>query len=107
MGFISTLVVLNDHLHEVGKDQEFGRKVERAVSSLMMKRPVWIGHHALAIETHHNSACVPVLVGRSMGFPLSVAVETNPGEEPELTLLKRLADKHGYRLARKVVPRGG
>lgn len=107
MGFISTVVVLNDHLHSIGKDSEFGQKIERACNRLIVERPVWIGSHAVAIETHHNSGYVPVLVGKGMGYPMAVAVEPAPGEETELTLLKRLADKYGYRLAKKPVTRGG
>lgn len=106
MGFISTIVVLNDHLHSIGKDPEFGQKVERACLKLIVERPVWIGSHAVAIETHNNLGYVPILVGKGMGYPMSVAIEPTAGEQMELTLLKRLADKHGYRLARKAVPRG-
>lgn len=107
MGFISTLVVLNDYLHEIGRDQDFGQKVERAVMRLSDGGPVWTGSGAAAIETHHNSGYVPVLVGHSRGVVLSTVVaDTTLEQDLEVELLKRLANKHGYNLSRKPTRRG-
>lgn len=100
MGFISTLVVLNDCLHEIGRDKDFGQKVVSAVQQLPGRDPVWIDSCALAVESHHNSGYVTVIVGRGMGYPLS-GFSPSPGEDAELSLLKALANKHGYRLSRR------
>jgi hypothetical protein len=100
MGWISTLVVLNDHLHEIGKDPTFGRRVETAVLKLYEEKPQDIGHYGMAIESHHNDGIIPVLVGHGGGRPLSVSVPWHAAD-PELELLKRLAEKHGYTLRRR------
>lgn len=100
MGWISTIVVLNDYLHEIGREPRFGKMVEDAVLSLSIKQPQDIGHYATAIETHHNDGIIPVLVGHGKGSALDVAVAWH-SEDPELDLLKRLAEKRGFNLHKK------
>ncbi len=100
MGWISSLYVLNDHLHEIGKDPTFGRRVESAVLSLHSSKPQDIGHYGAAIETHHNDSIVPVLVGHGKSRELSVCVPWS-SENPELAILKELARKHGFVLHRR------
>jgi len=100
MGWISTIVVLNDFLHEIGKDPTFGQRVERAVLSLYETKPQDIGHYGCAIETHHNDGIIPVLVGHGRGSALEVSVPWD-SKDPEMELLLRLAHKRGYTLRKK------
>lgn len=106
MGWISTIVVLNDFLHEIGKEPRFGAMVENAVLSLSHTKPQDIGHYATAIETHHNDGIIPVLVGHGKGTSLEVSVPWN-SDDPELDLLKRLAEKRGFNLHKKSKRRWG
>lgn len=38
MGFNSVAVILNDQLHEIGRDEGFGARVEQAVSTFGLER---------------------------------------------------------------------
>ncbi len=102
MGFNSTLVVLNDHLHLIGKDQSFGEQVERAVLKLSVSNePVWLPSGcAVAIEQHHADGYIPVLVGHNTGKALDFSVPCHT-EDMEMDLLRRLAEKKGFNLHRK------
>lgn len=102
MGWISTIVLQNDFLHEVGNDLTFGRRVESAVLSLHGGREneKRIGHYGEAVETHHNDGIIPVLVGHGQGRALSVSVPWD-STDPELDLLKKLAEKRGFTLRKR------
>ncbi len=77
MGWNTTVVLLNDALHEIAEDPEFGKRLADAVSLLAVnKGPVDVSAHgrrsihcnaATVIETHHADITVHVAVGQNYG----------------------------------------
>lgn len=109
MGYNSTLVVMNDALGQIEKDQAFGASVVAAIQKIRSRDhyiAVPSGSYANAaavIETHHSSTYVPVLVGANNGKVVE-GVQVTWGmedRERELELLKQLAEKLGYSLRKK------
>lgn len=103
MGYNSTIVVLNDALHEIEKDPEFGSKVAKAIRALSVKEgPIDIraGGHvnaASAVETHHADGINLIAVGGNCGTDLGYS--GNYRAQPE-DLLRELARKLGYQIVR-------
>lgn len=110
MGYNSTLLVLNDALHQIANDTEFGKKVADAISSLSVQNgPVYIssGGHvnaASAIETHHADGIKLVAIGGNYGQDLGYA--GNYRSTPE-EMLRTLADELGYKVVKKTRANGG
>lgn len=73
MGFNTTVVILNDALHEIAKDPEFGRKLSDAVLRAISRQDCPVRFHAgcsdagSVIETHHADQDVLVSVGWNTG----------------------------------------
>ena len=105
MGFNTTVIVMNDMLSTIEKDEMFGPKLADAVRTSVIERPVYVDRAtqaAVVVATHSSHAMLPVLVGRNTGIPSSGVVDWNATtEEMELELLKKLALKHGYSLRRR------
>ena len=107
MGFNTTVVVLNDALHQIAEDTEFGKKLSQACLMAHHQGPqdVSAGNHmnaATAIESHHASTLLPVLVGGNFAFPLKVSLyEPDHSADLELLLLKKLAESKGFYLRKK------
>lgn len=75
MGFNSTLVVLNDALHIIEKDTEFGKKVKDAILEKYSYRDrrlyISSGNHANVaevIEVHHADMKHIIAVGGNTGW---------------------------------------
>ncbi len=106
MGWNTTAVILNDGLDQIERDPDFGKNLAHAVLELNVKKPQYVraGNHCNAVmlvEHHHADHMVLVLVGRNQG---TVITEVSTGWQdpnPELTLLKALATKHGYQIRKK------
>jgi hypothetical protein len=107
MGFNTSLVLMNDCLHGLKDDKDLGEKIEQAVLKLSVEKgPIDIifggySGYFRAIETHHADGYVPILVGGNTGIVIKGASVGWSHDNPELDLLKRLADKHGFTLRRK------
>lgn len=77
MGYNSTVVILNDALHVIETDPEFGKRLADAVKRAVMGKPVGVAAHsasggiycnaATVIETHHADYDVLVRVGGNRG----------------------------------------
>jgi hypothetical protein len=73
MGFNTTVVVLNDALHYIERDPDFGKKLVAAIMSVgCYNKPVDVsamGHRnaASVIECHHADHDVYVKVGGNYG----------------------------------------
>jgi hypothetical protein len=71
MGFNTTIIVMNDALHHIEDDKDFGRKLAAAIKSIGYKltpQDVPSGGHcnaATIIETHHADFKVMVEVGHN------------------------------------------
>lgn len=104
MGYNSTVIVLNDALHEIRNDAEFGKKVAEAISHLSVDRKpidIWAGSHcnaATVIETHHADGIKLIAVGGNCGQELGYVGGYRSTPED---MLRNLADSLGYRLVKK------
>jgi len=73
MGYNSTVVILNDCIHDIENDPDFGKKLGRSIAKCFMKRePVNISsgsscNAATVIESHHADHMVVVEVGGNTG----------------------------------------
>lgn len=102
MGFITTLTANNDLIHRLPEYPDLGDAILQAIQKLPIERPVEVGHTGMtAIESHHSDYSEALLIGgHSEATQLGVAVHYGD-KNPELTLLTRLAEKHGYKLVRR------
>lgn len=83
MGFNTTVLVLNDALHHIENDPEFGRKLVQAIQAVSRGSQVDIssnGHcnAATVIESHHADYDVLVKIG---GNRAVVITENNQQDE--------------------------
>ncbi len=97
MGFVSTIVVLNDQLADIAKDKDFGKKVEQAILSLSMGKPVDITGSS-AIETHHADGIHLIAVGGNMGEDLGWVGSYAATKEQ---MLRNWASNLGYNIHKK------
>ena len=112
MGFNSTVIVLNDALHLIREDKDFGRKLADAISHLSLGPDV-VGRYgvdissgghcnaATAIESHHADMNAIVAVGGNCATQLGVTFGFHHKPESKLEILKQLADGLGYTLRKK------
>jgi len=116
MGWNTTVVVLNDCIHEIEHDPDFGKKLARAITSLSTQRYIaeqqgrsFIGadvsagmcvNAATVVETHHADGTALVAVGGNYGRELGTFYAYGD-EDEDVRLLKALADKLGYAVRRK------
>lgn len=104
MGFNSSLIVLNDGLDCIRNDKEYGSKVASAITRLSVHRgPIDIssGNHVNAssvIETHHADAMTVLAFGGNTARQLEGYFNW---KDSDLTIVKELADRLGYRLVKK------
>lgn len=109
MGWNTTVVVLNDALDQIAKDEQFGKKLARAIGEITMHRPhgvdVSAGNHANAatvIETHHADCTALVSVGGNMGvMQASTFGWCHHEPETQERLLRAWADRLGFAVVRK------
>lgn len=99
MGFISTVTVNNDFLHDLPKVSNLGRRLYEAVSKLQISRPVpldgYIG--VTAIESHHADYAQPILIGGGVEAMVIEGISISYMDmDPEIGLLRQLAEKHGF-----------
>jgi hypothetical protein len=112
MGFNTTVVVLNDALHQIAEDPKFGETLADAISGLSLhhandgRRPhVGAGFHANAatvIETHHADGLVAVAVGGNYGINLGYVggYRTDPDTpDGKIAILKNLASNFGLKIS--------
>lgn len=108
MGYNSVLLVLNDTLHEIKNDKEFGRKVNDAVLQLGRGKQVDIpsgccANAATAISCEHADVTQVIAVGGNYASPLGMLWGSHHTPESKLNLLRNLADEFGYTLRKKPV----
>jgi len=108
MGFNSTLVIMNDSLHEIAKDKNFGKKVSDAVQRVDHEKYVDIssgccGNAATVVDCHHADGTALIAVGGNcatvlMPYAGSYRHHTKEGQE---RMLRAWADELGFRVAKK------
>lgn len=72
MGFNTTVVILNDALHDIASDPEFGKNLAAAITSSFPSKPQWVhagshGNAAYVVESHHADHQVLIEVGGNVG----------------------------------------
>ena len=105
MGYNTTVVVLNDALHHIRDDKNFGQKLYDAISMLSLEtgKPQYVsaGCHcnaAAAIEQHHASGQAVVAIGGNTGTVLGHAF---CDQDQKLAIIKQLAESMGYTLRKR------
>lgn len=103
MGYNTTMVILNDALHLIREDKEFGKKVYDAalVVTNRGRQDISSGNHcnaATVIESHHADHMKLIAVGGNCGQDLGYVGGYR--SEP-LDMLKWLASELGYNLVKK------
>ena len=120
MGFNTSVIVMNDALHEISKDPNFGKNLASAVSRLSLPPEyrggvggvdVVAGNHcnaATAIESHHADYASVVVFGGNRAHILSEAVHPsirNKDDSEDVKYLRALAEQMGYNLRKKPTPK--
>lgn len=109
MGFNATMVIMNDHLHEIRDDKEFGSKVYDAVSRVAIGIPVDISTDhcmrvATVIESHHADGYRVLMVGANEGVVLGYAGHwsKDPHKKEDLkTLMNNVLEEYGLKVVKK------
>ncbi len=106
MGFNTSVIILNDGLHAIETDPDFGKKLSAAISHLSIEDgpiDVSAGGHvnaASAIETHHADGTSVVTFGQNCGRDLGL-IWPYGSEAYEVRVLRDLAAKYGYCIRKK------
>lgn len=113
MGFNSTVVILNDYLHDIEKDPEFGRKISLMIAghnypelSELRQRQGAYARGAQVIGVHHADAVHMFAVGCNHGRDLGYVGNWTQMDDNE-KLLRELADQLGYTLRKKPQRKSG
>lgn len=104
MGFNSTLVILNDRLHEISKTPDFGEQVYNAIAEHGYNRPRYnhpVGTEVVSVD--HADVTNVIAVGGNCATVLNKNYNggRHHSEESQLALLKYWADEMGYTLHKK------
>ena len=99
MGWNSTIVILNDELHRIAEDKEFGRKVSDKLGEHTVGRERSPRYNAFEVAAqHHMDATSIIAVGGNTSKVLAMTRGSYRSEEDVARLLKELAADYGYRL---------
>ena len=99
MGLNTTVLILNDYLGEIAKDQDFGRKLNYAANE-NSHTPFARGAHIAAMN--HSGDMSLILVG---GNTSEVLLTTYGCHHTPEDIARKLADSLGFKLIRKPVKR--
>ena len=110
MGYNTTVVVLNDALHFIEEDPDFGKNLVRAISQVggrggqvdVAARCSNGSVHcnaASVVETHHADSTIIVAVGGNLGLELGRA--WGHKWDDKVAILKSLASNMGFWLRKK------
>lgn len=100
MGYNTTVVVINDALHDIENDPEFGKKLVSAIQYLQIRKgpiDVSAGSHVNAahvVETHHADQTSVVAVGGNLGRVIALVYGWK--FENSEDIFKELAKTLGY-----------
>lgn len=114
MGYNTTVIILNDAVHRLRHDRHFPRNLELAIgmaSARMGPQTVPIGNHingCTVVETHHADQTTLVAVGGNHATTLlqSFGRGDHHTEAGQVVLLRKLAEKLGYYIAKKPKRKG-
>jgi hypothetical protein len=112
MGFNTTVLFLNDRLHEIAKDTQLGRRIAGAASRGTTDKDNGVGSGATIVNVSHADEMVMLLVGAngcdnygSIAHWRHILRDeddhTLPQEETDKRVLRCLARKMGYDISIK------
>ncbi len=110
MGFNTTVVILNDSLYDIENDPDFGKNLAIAINTLSgQSGPISVpsggsGRAASVIETHHSDYAVLIVTGCNSGNNMgTIFPHGRVTDDKDVKILRGLADKLGYRIAKKPI----
>ena len=113
MGYNTTVIVMNDALHYIEEDKDFGKNLSEAIRYLHSPRAennrhlldIPAGCHAnaaTAVETHHADVTSVVAVGGNCATVMGQSYGfRHHSDEDKIRILKDLAADLGYNLVKK------
>jgi hypothetical protein len=105
MGYMTTLVILNDHLHSIRDDEKFGMKVYDAILKCGSRGEeiFWSGNGVQVIESHHADERVLLVVGGNCAQVLNHTYGFADWRKPDVqeTILREFAEKLGFIVSKK------
>lgn len=101
MGFNTAVIVLNDHIHDLEKDQQTGVKLGQLIRGKGYHDTYMSGVDCL--PSVHADGTQIIAVGQNQIRLLTTAFA---GVQHDVELLKELADNLGYRIVKKVKKNG-
>lgn len=113
MGYNTSVLIMNDSMHEIAKDPEFGKKISDAAGLLFRgNKPIdiQVGGHcnaATVIEQHHADQTAILAVGGNYATVLGTHWSyAHHRPEDKLAILKSLADDLGFDISKKPSKKG-
>lgn len=105
MGFNSTIMILNDNLHRIKDDPDFGKKVYDAVCGFGHEDSTF-DYQCKVLGVHHADNEMVFVVGGNTGQEVGYGAHWSERldmrkEEDKVQLLKNMADRLGYSLRKK------
>lgn len=107
MGFRTVVMLSNDMCHNWSKDPELGSKIHKAMSMWPSRNDRWdtrVGNYGAVVEVVHADTQTIAFLDHYQGFEaLGYGGRTfgPTTEEDKVEVLKRAAEKMGYRLVKK------
>jgi hypothetical protein len=99
MGFNTTVVILNDVVHNIAEDPTFGQRLADAISSGDSSRHE-LQNGVQVIESHHADYTTVVAVGGNMGICLGTAIGCSVVDDP-VAIVRSLARDLGFDLRKR------
>ena len=102
MGFNSTILILNDRLHEIENDPEFGAKLAIGINEFgyaSERQKSYITGQTKVLSCQHADNMAVIAVGGNCGTKLDTVFGlTHHKEDDKLEIVKQMAENLGYRL---------
>lgn len=105
MGYNTSVLILNDRLHDIRKDKDFVEKLADGIGRQFMTcKPLWgfDKHQTTILGQNHADVVSVLMVGGNMG--VEIAQINNGGHiaeiEDQIKLLKEVANNFGFRLVK-------
>ena len=108
MGFNSVIFILNDELHRIEKDKDFGERVSEQLGLHVSGRHNDYPRHGFkAVAQHHADATSVIFVGGNMARVVDILNADHSwghtdarGDDTVIEVLNEVARNYGYKLIR-------
>ena len=110
MGFMTEVLILNDGLDYIKNDPNFVENLYHAICRMSYDKSIDVpaGNHAnpcTVVAMHHADQSVPLLFHGNCGVRMDEVHKFPEIEAYIIRALKWCAEQHGYRLAKKPLPK--